>query len=1042
MRRILLSIFGLAAVLALLIQQGQVFIAADHPPSSPAGVDTSQDLFADVSQQAGIVHNRLPGIEHSIGQAWGDYDNDDWPDLYLTDPLGPNTLYQNQGDGTFRVSPFSQQVALAQAYSNGASFVDYDNDGWSDLYVANWGPDRLFRNQQGAGFEDVTAAAFGPELGDPFNSQTASWGDYDNDGYLDLYVANWACYPECGRPGAGDTDSLYHNNGDGTFTQVNKLLKVRLNGAGFVAGFTDYDNDGDLDIYLVNDEFINPIGNVLWRNDGPGCEGWCFTEVAQAAGANTRVMGMGLAVGDYDNDLDLDFYFSNSGPMTLLQNQGNGAFINTAPQAGVDFGQGIAWGSVFLDYNNDGWQDLYLAVMSTTNGKDIAANPLFFNNGDGTFTKVACQSGVADVHPSMGVATADYDRDGWVDLVVGNVDESYRLYRNQAANVLAPQKRGNWLALELVGGGPVNRDAVGARVYLSAGGLTQLREVTNGGSLGAGSELALYFGLGQAVSADLQVRWPDGSQQTLSGLSANQHYRLTYGAEAAERLPGSKAASLAAANAGPDSRLLGFLLALLLLLVAGGASLKLANDEQTTLGPRPSLAWGLVGAGAGLVILALLLAPPWTMPRTSSETDLNTQLAQRMAQAGVKSLQSPSFSPALVKLGEALFWDPELSGNRDTACATCHHSNFATGDGLPVSVGTGGRGLGPERELPINTRFIPRNAPPVFNLGYAEWTVMFWDGRVSGDPESGFNTPAGDRLPAGLDNLLAAQAMFPVTSREEMRGSMGDRDIFNQPNELAVVLDYEVSMVWRMLMKRLLAIPGYVELFQAAYPDIPAAELGFQHAANALAAYQAVVFTFEDSPFDRYLHGDLQALSEAQVRGALLFYGEAGCAACHAGGLLTDQQFHNLAVPQLGHGKGREKPLDLGRARESGNDCERFAFRTPPLRNVALTGPWMHNGAFTTLEATVRHHLDPVNDLLNYDETQLPVALQETCKETPEVLAAILASFANEPAARNLNEDQIRDLLAFLDALTSPGALDLSHTIPAEVPSGLTVGGD
>jgi cytochrome c peroxidase len=300
-----------------------------------------------------------------------------------------------------------------------------------------------------------------------------------------------------------------------------------------------------------------------------------------------------------------------------------------------------------------------------------------------------------------------------------------------------------------------------------------------------------------------------------------------------------------------------------------------------------------------------------------------------------------------------------------------------------------------------------------------------------------------DRLPEGLDSLLAAQAMFPVTSRDEMRGLRGDVDIFGNHNELAAIVDYRPRDIWAALMKRLLVIPEYVELFAAAYPDVPTSELTFVHAANAMAAYQATTFTFLDSPFDRYLAGDADALDEQQKRGAILFYGDAGCATCHSGPLLTDQNFYNILVPQLGHGKGREQPFDFGLARETGNNCDRYKFRTPPLRNVALTGPYMHNGAFWTLEAAVRHHFDPINGLLAYDPTQLaPDALQAMCLDDPEVIDSILAT-KSESASEGvqLTEAQFADLIAFLHSLTSPAAADLAHTIPASVPSGLPVGG-
>lgn len=477
-------------------------------------------IFTNVSEAAGIVDNRV-GDEKVIGQAWGDYDNDGWPDLYVTDHEGANTLYHNVGDGTFAISPLAEQVALLTEYSSGATFVDYDNDGWRDLYVLNWGENVLYRNVDGERFEDITAVT---NIGGNANSKTASWGDYDQDGFVDLYVANWACYPNCGRPSTGESDKLYRNNGDGTFEDVTRLLRSKITGAAFVATFTDYDNDGDLDIYLVNDEFINPVGNGLWRNDGPGCDGWCFTELSAEAGADTRLMGMGLATADYDNDGDQDFYFSNAGPMTLLQNQGDGSFTDMAQDAGVMSEGSIGWGAVFFDYDNDGWQDLYLAVSDAAKRDGRSNNPLFHNNQDGTFADVSSQSGVDDPGATLGVATADYDRDGRLDLLVGNIDSGYALYKNQS------QTDNHWLAIELIGGGPINRDAIGARVFVTtADGLTQMQELICGSSLGAGNELVAHFGLADHSQVKtLQIRWPNGLTQTFDDIPADRRITLPY----------------------------------------------------------------------------------------------------------------------------------------------------------------------------------------------------------------------------------------------------------------------------------------------------------------------------------------------------------------------------------------------------------------------------------------------------------------------------------------------------------------------------------
>ncbi|MGQ0600217.1 MAG: FG-GAP-like repeat-containing protein [Anaerolineales bacterium] len=1043
MRRMLTLGGVLIAGLALLLQQGLL-----APPGQASLAPVPQtNLFTDVSRKAGVTNNRVVSLELAIGQAWGDYDNDGWVDLYVTDPAGPNTLYRNNGDGTFALSPLKEQVALPQAYSAGATFVDFDNDGWRDLFVANWGLKTLFRNEGGKRFVNITEQA---GIRDTGNSKSASWGDFDNDGFLDLYIANWSCYPKCGRPMEGDVDRLYHNNGDGTFSDVSSYLGGSLNGAGFIASFNDYDNDGDTDLYLVNDEFINGIGNKLWRNDGSGCggkqslpqenreavlsrplsgrEGWCFTQVAREAGADSRLFGMGLAVGDYDNDGDLDYYYSNVGPMELLQNQGDGTFREVADAAGVQTPNAIGWGAVFFDYDNDGWRDLYLAVADTTNHKDIAANQLFRNNADGTFTEVVCSNEASDVRPSLGVAYADYDRDGWVDLAVGNMDEGYRLYRNQSGQTAT----NHWLSLELVGAGRVNRDAVGARVYVSTtDGPQQMQDVINGSSLGAGNELAQYFGLGAAERATVAIRWPDGAQQTFENVAADQRYRLQYGTA---ELVVVDAKQVVATSVVPAFN---FQFTPSVMWAGLAVGLVIAASLALTLSAR--VGWAVFGAGVlSLAVAGYFAAEPF-LP-----TDIDTRLSRLMTQAGVRPpTHPPTPLPELVKLGEALFWDPELSGNRDISCATCHHAFKATGDNLSLSIGTGGEGLGELRiRFEERREFIPRNAQPLFNLGYQEWEVLFWDGRVNGTLETGFNSPASDRLPSSLDNLLAAQAMFPVTSRDEMRGLRGDKDIFGNTNELAMLVDYAARPIWKALMKRLLAISGYVELFRAAYPDVPTDQLGFQHAANGLAAYEIAVFTFEDSPFDRYIQGDRTALSSEAKRGAELFYGEAGCATCHTGGLLTDQKFHNIAVPQIGDGKGREQPFDLGRARETGNDCDRYAFRTPPLRNVAATGPWMHNGALLTLEAVIRHHQSPATSLQNYDPSQLSVLLKESCQDAPEVIAAILATQSDSATERvQLSEAEMQDLIAFLESLTAPSALDLAHTIPPSVPSGLQVGG-
>lgn len=422
--------------------------------------------------------------------------------------------------------------------------------------------------------------------------------------------------------------------------------------------------------------------------------------------------------------------------------------------------------------------------------------------------------------------------------------------------------------------------------------------------------------------------------------------------------------------------------------------------------------------------------------------DLDTELHEAFAQAGVTPLPSlPENDPALVRLGQALMFDKLLSGNRDVSCSTCHSPLSATSDHLSLSIGTGGTGAGAGRILADAPQFTPRNSQELFNRGYAEFARMFWDGRVSQIGSGQFQTPAGAQLPDGLASALAAQAMFPVTTRLEMRGRPGDRDRFGTANELAELDDADLPGIWAAIMDRVLAIPEYVQLFQAAYPGVPLTELGFQHAANAIAAFEVEAFTTVNSPFDRYLRGDVTALGEAEKRGAALFFGKAACGSCHLGSHLTDQLFHSIGVPQVGPGFSPEAPEDHGRERVTGDQAERFQFRTPPLRNVDLTGPWMHDGAYTSLEAAVRHYLDTEIALRTYDASQLREDLRSMYLSNPTTLDAISASIDRRvKTPLSLTDAEVADIVVFLRALTDPAATDLVGAIPASVPSGLPVG--
>lgn len=426
------------------------------------------------------------------------------------------------------------------------------------------------------------------------------------------------------------------------------------------------------------------------------------------------------------------------------------------------------------------------------------------------------------------------------------------------------------------------------------------------------------------------------------------------------------------------------------------------------------------------------------------EASLDAQVRAAIAPWGVVPiLPINAESPALVDLGRSLFFDKILSGNRDVSCATCHNPTLQSGDARSLAVGTGGVGVGESRVLGQGRQFTPRNAPSLFNAALAP-QYIFWDGRVSLDfGVQRFRAPAGVILPQGLSNLLAAQAMIPVTNRVEMRGEAGDRDASGTANELAQISDSDNAAIWSAAMRRVLAVNAYVQKFNAAFPGIPASQLGFQHAANAIAAFEAATFTKTNSAFDRYLARDDNALSADAKRGALLFFGKGRCSSCHSGAMLGAQQFANAGVPQLGPGTGSAAPLDVGNEEGilGGPPVKgQFAFRVAPLRNVELTAPYMHNGAYATLEAVVGHYNNVDSALKAFDPSSLDPSLRASYHGDATTINRVLASVdgrLRQPL--RLTAEEQRQLVAFLKSLTDPSARDMASVVPSTVPSGLPV---
>ena len=433
---------------------------------------------------------------------------------------------------------------------------------------------------------------------------------------------------------------------------------------------------------------------------------------------------------------------------------------------------------------------------------------------------------------------------------------------------------------------------------------------------------------------------------------------------------------------------------------------------------------------------ALALAACDEQAPGSGLPSIDQQLRSSFGQWGIVPIgPAPAQDPALVALGQALMFDKILSGNRDIACATCHEPAEHATDGLSLSVGTGGTGSGSARTLGAGRTFVPRNAPSLLNSAIG-LTYVFWDGRLTR-----FGPPPPDAiLPLGQTNVLIPQAMLPVLNRREMRGEKGEVDVLGNPNELAQFDDTQSTKIWQALMQRLLAVPGYVTMFNAAFPSVPRTSLTFENAATAMAAFQMDALLKTNSPFDRYLAHDNSALSPEAKRGGLLFFGTARCSQCHNGPLLGGQQFANTGVPQLGPGVGQGAPLDKGRGELQNFQFYQFAFRVPPLRNVELTAPYFHDGSFPTLESVVKHYNDVTKSLQTFDPATLPATVRGSYHGDAATIAAVLNSLDSRVRSPlNLTEAQMADLVAFLKSLTDPAARDLSGIAPAAVPSGFPV---
>ena len=452
------------------------------------GTTASGQSFTEVGSAAGVADGGV-----GLGVAWGDYDGDSDQDLYVVNSNSANRLYRNEGNGTFSELGSSAGVADAGA---GASAVwgDFDNDGDLDLYLNMSGSaNRLYRNDGSDSFTDIASSA---GVADAGTSQSASWIDYNTDGLQDLFVAN--------TTSGGTSNRLYKNNGDETFTDVAPSLGLDDSGNGNSAPWADYDKDGDLDLYVVN---ANGSPARLYRNNGDGT----YTEDAANAGVNFTGNATGAEWGDYDNDGDFDLLVAVSQAASLLyRNNGDGTFTDVASSIGLTVGSAHAglWG----DYDYDGDIDIYVVVHRAAN--------LLFENQSGTFVEVGAAEGVSDGGGGRGGAWADYDGDGDIDLYVANDHPTdgiiNRLYRNDVGT------SNKWLIVKTPGT-ISSRDGIGALVEVVTGSLRQSRHVDGGSGYYSQPSFPVEIGLGSTDTIDsLIVTWPSGVKWDTTDVAANQ----------------------------------------------------------------------------------------------------------------------------------------------------------------------------------------------------------------------------------------------------------------------------------------------------------------------------------------------------------------------------------------------------------------------------------------------------------------------------------------------------------------------------------------
>ena len=559
-----------------------VYDSQKRPITAGGFVDSGPVVFQDVAKAAGLTGwiHRMGGTPekkfivetNGSGVALIDYDNDGWMDIFLLngstfDALDGkeepphSALFHNNHDGTF-TNVAAKAGVTNDRWGYGVSVADYDNDGWPDIFVGNYGKNRLFHNNHDGTFTDVAAKA-GVELGNW--SSGSSWGDYDGDGLLDLYVSGYVHIDRdnlpiagskamgyafcqyrgigvnCGPRGLrGEADHLFHNNGNGTFTDVTVKAGVedKERYYGFTAIFVDINGDGKPDLVVGNDS--EP--NYLYVNKGDGT----FEDQSYASGfalneSGREIASMGIAAGDYENSGQVDFFITDFGDdyKVLFHNDGDSSFTDVSYKAGVaqttiPF---VGWGDGFIDYDNDGWLDLFMVnghvypeVDQHDWGTTFAERPLLFHNVPDSrgrkfeYVPPVKDTGLAKVVSGRGLAYGDLFNDGKIDVIINPIDGPPVLLRN-----VNPDHH-HWVEVRLVGGPKSPRDATCATVYLKANGMRMRQDNLSSGSYISSNDRTLHFGLGDATDGGTaEIYWPSGAKETVKLPDVDRIYTITEG---------------------------------------------------------------------------------------------------------------------------------------------------------------------------------------------------------------------------------------------------------------------------------------------------------------------------------------------------------------------------------------------------------------------------------------------------------------------------------------------------------------------------------